>query len=399
MRWKASVSVVPVVLVLVTAVPAQAQSLFSTRGLGVPLLPLDARARALGGIGVGLLGLNTSLVNPADVAGLSWRGVAAVVQPWSGSAELGDESGDIDGTRFPLIRLLLPVSSRTVLSLGFGSTLEQSWAVEIDGFQQLGPDSVPTQDLIESSGGISQISLGISYALSSAFAVGVSGGIYTGNLERTITRTFADSTITADPFFERLRWDYSGPQASVGVRIDPAPFLRLGTSLSVSPDLDVDATEGDAEDGEAKLPLKLTTGASGYLSPELLLAIGAEYASLDDGAVFEFADSVAQQRSTWRFGGGLEWEGARSGDRVFPIRLGASWAQLPYFDLGEEPATEWSGSLGVGFRLASDQTGPRAVADATFERGRRAGLESELNPGGLSESFWRFTFSLALFGN
>lgn len=146
MRWKVIAPVIPVVLVVVTALPAQAQSLFSTRGLGVPLLPLDARARALGGIGVGLLGLNASLVNPADVAGLRRRGVAAVVQPWSGSAELGDETGDIDGTRFPLIRLLLPVSSRTVLSLGFGSALEQSWAVEIDGVQELGPDSVPTRE-------------------------------------------------------------------------------------------------------------------------------------------------------------------------------------------------------------------------------------------------------------
>lgn len=387
------------VLALATALPAHAQSLFSTRGLGVPLPPLDARARALGGIGVGLLRLNTSLVNPADIAGLRRRGVAAVVQPWSGSAELDDQTGDVDGTRFPLIRLMMPVSSRTVLSFGFGAALEQSWAVEIDGFQRLGPDSVPTTDLIESSGGISQISLGVAFAVTPAIAVGVSGGIYTGNLDRTVARTFNDTTITAEPFFERLRWNYTAPQASVGVRIDPTPFIRVGASLNVSPDLDIDGREGDAEDDEARLPLQFATGASGLLSPELLLAVGADYSWGDPGAVFEVADSVAQQRNTWRIGGGLEWEGARSGDRVFPIRIGASWAQLPYYDLGETPATEWSGALGLGFRMAGDELGPRAVVDAAFERGRRSGLDSELNPGGLTESFWRFTFSLALFAN
>src|SRR5690606_15765444 len=45
-------------LLALLALPAAAgaQSLFSTRGLGVPVEPVDARARALGGIGVGMLG-------------------------------------------------------------------------------------------------------------------------------------------------------------------------------------------------------------------------------------------------------------------------------------------------------------------------------------------------------
>ncbi|MFW6201966.1 MAG: hypothetical protein ACOC8B_05270, partial [Gemmatimonadota bacterium] len=62
------------------ASPAAAQSLFSSPGLGTPLSPVDARAQALGGIGVGLMGLNSSLVNPASVAGVAGRGAAVGMQ-------------------------------------------------------------------------------------------------------------------------------------------------------------------------------------------------------------------------------------------------------------------------------------------------------------------------------
>lgn len=403
MMWKKTI---PVILALASAAPAQAQSLFATRGLGVPLPPVDARARSLGGIGVGLLGLNTSLVNPADIAGLRRRGVTAVLQPWSGSTSLGDETGDVNGTRFPMVRVFMPLGARTVLSLGFGSVLEQSWGVVIDGFEQVGGDSLATRDLILSNGGISQITLGLSYELSPRLAIGVSGGTYTGNLDRRITRTFTDTTFVPDPFDSRTRFNYQALQGSVGVRFDPAPFVRLGASLNVSPELDVDIAEGDGEDDKAELPYRLVTGASGWLSPELLIAVGAEYAWRNEGPVFGSAGTdppaseiIARQRNTLRAGGGLEWEGMRSGSRVFPIRLGGSWAQLPYFDADESPATEWSGSLGLGFRLAGDEFGPLAVADATLERGGRSGLDSSRNPGGLSERFWRFTVSLALFGN
>jgi hypothetical protein len=53
---------------------------------------------------------------------------------------------------------------------------------------------------------------------------------------------------------------------------------------------------------------------------------------------------------------------------------------------------------GIGFRLAGDDLGPLAVADIGVERGGRSGLASTDLPDGLTESFWRFTFSLSLFG-
>ena len=97
------------VAMLVVAAPARAQSLFSARGLGLPVQPVDARSRALGGVGVGLFGLNMSMVNPAEIAGFSRRGVTAALQPTMTDITIGDASDNVNGTRFPLMHAVLQI--------------------------------------------------------------------------------------------------------------------------------------------------------------------------------------------------------------------------------------------------------------------------------------------------
>jgi len=377
-----------------------AQSLFATRGLGVPAPPVDARSRALGGTGIGLLGLNTSLVNPADVAGIGRRGVSAALQPGSASPELAGESGSISASRFPLIRFMYPLSARVTASLGYGSFLEQSWAVELEGSEQIGSQTVVTRDVIQSTGGIARVGLGLAWQVTPSFAVGGAAGLLTGNLDRRITRSFGgDSATSLLPFETRLRWDFDGTFFTGGIRLDAAGVARASASLTVMPDVQIDGVEAGARDDQTQMPMRLNAGASGILSNTLLAAAGAEWTRGAAGPVFEAIDATAQQRDTWRVGGGFEYEGIRSRAKSYPLRLGASWAQLPYYNAGETPATEWSASVGIGFRLAGDEAGPLAVADMAIERGGRSGLQSTALPDGLKEPFWRFTFSLSLFGN
>ena len=52
-------------LSVLSAGAAPAQSLLSARGLGLPLEPVDARARGLGGLPLGLPDAQMSMVNPA----------------------------------------------------------------------------------------------------------------------------------------------------------------------------------------------------------------------------------------------------------------------------------------------------------------------------------------------
>jgi hypothetical protein len=391
-------------LIAATQSTATAQSLFATRGLGVPIAAVDARARALGGIGVGLFGLNNSLVNPAEMAGIGRRGVAAALQPVSGTTRFDGAEDSFSGSRFPLVRMTYPLSQRFALGAGYGAFLDQSWGIVREGTEPIGGRDVRVEDLIQSTGGIAHGSVGLAFVITPRIAVGAAGGVYTGSLDRRVARSFPEDEDTLQPFDERVRWDFLGPFGTFGVRYDPDPALRIGASVTASGDLRARGVIGEANDARFNLPLRMNVGASGWLSPLLLASLGVERG----GAPSDFVQlpqngGIGEQpgsevRSTWRIGGGLEYEGMRRGQRIYPVRLGGQWAELPFAGSGETTPTEWSVSAGLGFRLAGDQASPLAVVDAAIERGGRSGLVSDAFADGLSESFWRFTVSLALFG-
>ncbi|MEX1182273.1 MAG: hypothetical protein WEF86_03490 [Gemmatimonadota bacterium] len=378
-------------LLLLSATPLTAQSLFSTRGLGVPMPAVDARAAALGGIGVGLIGFHTSLTNPAELAGVTRRGVTAALQPVTTSFDVAGAEDGTAGTRFPLIGVVYPASDRIVASLGFGSFLEQSWGILTQSSQVIGDRTYEVSDLQSSRGGIAQARVSAVYSFSPTFAVGAAAGLLTGNVTRTVVRSFVDSTgILLRPFEQDLSWRYSAPIASVGMRLDVAGRVRLGASALVGGKLKAHGTSDDADDRVYGAPLELSAGASARLTSLVLGTIGAVWSRMPE------TEGAALTQETLRVGGGIEYQGLRFGERTFPLRLGGHWSELPYHAAGEEAPAEWGLGGGFGFRLG-DPMDPAAVADVAIERGGRSGLGSADLEGGLEESLWRFTLSLSLF--
>jgi long-subunit fatty acid transport protein len=374
------------------AQPLHAQSLYNTRGLGAPAPAVDARAATLGGVGVGLIGFHTSMVNPAELAGLTRRGVSAVLQPVSTSAELDGVRDGTAGTRFPVLRIIYPVGDRVVASLGYGSWLEQSWSIRTESTQQIGAQEITVTDVQQSVGGIAQLRLGASYRISPTLSVGAAAGLYTGNVERVAARGFTGDTLgTLFPFEQRMRWTYLAPLGSLGVRWDLAGVARFGASATFGGALEAEGVDGPAEDRSYGAPMELAAGASARINPLL---------TLNGGAVWSrppATEGTTISRDALRVGAGLEYQGVRSGARTYPIRLGGRWEQLPYHLQGEAPAEERSVGLGFGFRLG-DPGNPAAVADIGLERAERTGLTGGA-VASLDERLWRFTLSLSLFGN
>lgn len=385
------------VATLLVAAPARGQSLFSARGLGLPVQPVDARTRALGGVGVGLFGLNMSMVNPAEIAGFSRRGVTAALQPTMTDISIGDASDNVTGSRFPLMHAVLPVGSRVVLGLGYGASYDQFWSIEMQDTVMIGDSQVGVTDVVRSDGGLGQARLSAGVMLTHNFAVGAAVGLHTGSLERQVDRTFGDSTIY-NPFTTQIRWDYSGVIGAVGARWDPDPALRLAASATFGGDIEAEGKEGDAVSRSFSTPLRVAFGASGLLGTELIATLGAEWSEAEAEADGGAALPLATADETWRVGGGIEWSGRPDATRSFPIRIGGSWANLPYHLADEEKATEWTVGGGIGMRLADAAREPYAAADVTLERGSRSGFASPTIESGLEESFWRVTISLSLFG-
>jgi hypothetical protein len=373
------------------AAPAAAQSLFSTRGLGVPVPAVDARAAALGGIGVGLIGFHTSLTNPAELAGVTQRGVSAAFQPVSTSFDVADAQDGTSGTRFPLMTIIYPFGQRLVGSIGYGSFLEQSWGVLTQSTQVVGGETYDVTDLLRSRGGIAQARVSAVYSLSPSLAVGAAGGLLTGNVQRVAGRVFTD-TLGAQfrGFSEELRWEYRAPIGVVGVRWDIAGRMRLGASALFGGELNATGGTSRSDDRTYGAPLQVSAGASARLTPLMMVTAGTVWSRMPA------TDGVTLMQETLRVGGGIEYQGLRSGLRTYPLRLGGHWAQLPYYQQGENTPTEWGVAGGMGFRLG-DPTNPAAVVDVGVERGGRTGLGSATLSTDLTESLWRFSVSLSLF--
>jgi hypothetical protein len=378
----------------VLATPAYGQSLYSTQGLGVPVEPVDGRARALGGIGLGLLGPNVSLTSPATPAGMRARGIAGAFQPSRRTMTFEGAEGTVEATRFPLMRLLYPIGGRGTASVGYGGFLDQSWAVSTATTVALEDRTVTATDLVESTGGIAQLTADFAYQLTPALAVGLGAGAYTGGVERRITRTFDEAVEPpVRDFTTDLSWSYDAPLLRAGVRWDPMTMLRVAGSVTWAGELNVEA-EGDGDSFTADMPLQVAVGASGFLAPRLLLALSTRWAGWSSAAdAFTADDGAETVGDTWEVGTGIEWEGMGSGDRRYPVRLGFHYGQLPFMLEGATP-TEWSLAAGLGMRLAQEDAGPLATVDLALERGGRS---SGATPD-LEESFWRATVSLNLFG-
>lgn len=384
-------------LLLILPVSAQAQSLFGTQGLGSPLMGLDARARGLGVNGVGLMGLTTSVLNPADQAGIFRRGISASFQPSGGNVSFNGEEGDLGGTRFPVLQVFYP-SGRLTFTLGYSGLLDQSWAIIDEGEEVLGDETIPVVDVVRSSGGLNEIKLGAGYYVSDRIAVGVSAGLNTGNVRRTLTRQYSDSSLLL-PFTTAKNWEYSGLTGTVGVRWNPLAQVRVGASVSWNGALDAEPDSLTAGTYAYDMPLRVHAGVSANLTPRLLVAVSGSVANWGSGSyAAPGTDATTVADRAYDVGAGIEWSELRTGERIFPIRLGVRKSQLPFHAIGESAASELSFSGGIGFQLSGDDFGPLAVADVGFERGNREGWESTANPDGLSEDFWRVTVSLSLFG-
>jgi hypothetical protein len=352
-----------------------------------------------------LPGLNASLVNPADLAGIVRRGVSATIQPYYGSDRLGDAQDNLAATRFPEIQLIYPFRTNMVLSLGWGGFLDQTWSVFANGVETVGGLPVDTRDEIRSTGGLSQLRLSYAYQVSKKFSVGAFAGLFTGGVQRLLTRTFSD-TLNFATFTETNNWDYRATLGGVGFHWDPGADTRIAGVVSGSTQLQANGRTIDALNARYDMPVRVAFAASQVIGPRLLAVGSAQWTNWNTTTNFAAPGTLQaapiSARKTWELGGGLEWERLRSPTRVFPLRFGFRYAQLPFTPASITGVTgtapkEISGAVGLGLRLASDEFGPLAVADISVERGQRSGWDGAFT-GGLTENFWRISASINLFG-
>ncbi len=379
-----------VALILVPAAPQEAvgQSALGAGGLGLLSEGRDARARGLGVPGIGMRGWYLSLEDPAAQAGIGLPSIMAGFQPATGEGD-GDMSSG--GTRFPAAGVAYPLG-RHVLSVQFGSFLDQEWEARVERTVSLSGEAVDAVDRYESVGGIGQVRVGWATRLGEAVAVGLSGGTQVGSLERRFSRTLDEAAVgpEMEPFRTSGRWRASGAVVSAGAIWDPSSLLRLSVSAEWDDDMTLEplaATEG----GSRESPMATTVRAGGTFALTPRVAFVAGVSRADWSGMDEALGGNAARDLAWGYGGGVEWVAGSVLGRDIPVRLGARRQDLP-FHFDGEPAREGSVSGGFGLHLVDSGELPVARIEVSLERGSR-------DAGAFSEDYWRTTVSLRLAGS
>lgn len=364
---------------------ASAQSPFGVQGLGLPLEPMNARARALGGMGVGLMGSSLMPTDPAAAAYILAPTLHLSAQPFWGDADLGGDSFTGQGTRFPLMGIAFPVMSLGgTATLTLGGFMDQRWEVEREGTEELGGVEIPVLEEFASDGGVSTVRFGWAQRIGDRLAVAADLGGRVGSVTRTFTRTLdtSDLQTVVDPYVESVQWQYSGFSTSLGVLFAPLEILRVSGTLTLSGDLEAKpASSSEKEGATYKIPTEYRVGVAARMTPRLAMNVGLSHANWEASSDGLEPETVAG--AVWGFGAGAEWLGPQVASRFFPIRLGFRRNDLPFQFDGQTP-TETAFSGGIGLNLTPSNAVVLGAVDLALERGSR-------EAGTLSETFWRGT--------
>lgn len=374
-------------LLLIPAHGLAAQSLFSARGLGYPLDPIDSRSRGLGGVSLGLGAGEISWTSPASVIGLPAPGLVAAYQYDQFTND--DAATDFTGqtARFPLILAAFPIADRFVAIAGYGAYLDQNWRLEQADTLTLGGEDVGIVDRNSSEGGIARLRTGAAMEIIEGLGIGLTLDGYTGSVDRVRGRLFPGE---ATPGCCLSSWSYTGLGYSAGIHYSAGDAFSVAGSASYGGTLKATSSDSLGTTTEYELPMLVRVGASARLAQNLLLAAGGSW----DGWSSVDADlgTGAEVQDSWTAHGGLEWDGMSFRDRPLPIRLGYRSGKLPFATEGvTDGATEQAFTGGAGVLLG----GGSIRSDFSIEVGSRSGEALPV----LNESFWRFGFSVRILGS
>jgi hypothetical protein len=368
---------------------ADAQTPVTDLGLGYPVPPIDARAAALGGTGIGLLGGSFSSRNPADLTMFNAPAVGATLAPESVKLKTVEGEQTMGRSRFVVVQGALPYRQWR-FGLNVNAELDQDWDVLLTDTLRTGFGDYPYQERRQHDGGVSSVGLSVAYRMG-PLGIGIEGSALTGNLRQVFRRSFDPAV--GDPSNQigaaagDARWSFGGWRFRGGLTGHLGRRVLLSASVTAYTDLEAQRdTFGIILPKQTfDMPLELAGGGSAVLGQNLLVAVAGGYRgwSVTDFRLFD-----TQSADVVWAGGGLEYVGVRLLNLPTPLRVGYRYTDLPFYDGNFEQLSEQAFTFGFGVRIA----GGRATFDLGVEIGSRGDLEST----GTEESFQRFSLSMGI---
>lgn len=383
-------------MLLATAAPAGAASVFSAGGLGEPSLEEPARLRALGGAGAAEHGARSfSLVNPASVAEVDHLMLEGTVAPslrrvsaLSSASETGRE------TVVPSLRALVRVPGG--FTLGAAYVLGTNGRFAVTRAESLG---APSTLNVVGTGGLELIRITAARRISPAINVGADYEVVAGSFREDWTRDFTDPALVTTRDTLETTWERQG-HWRFGAQLHHNTW-GLGAVYELSRRLPLAETQRTSgtfvreEHQNLRIPSGFTVGAMAPVTERLRAVAQYRRANWDRESLE--SDRV-DFRAMQRWSAGLELLPASDASRFFtrlPLRAGVNVLTWPDL-LVRTGATDISGgtagvkevsfSLGTGIR-SQDKGG---AIDLSLEGGSRGNKDAL----GATEKFLRLAISL-----
>jgi hypothetical protein len=346
---------------------AAADSVFGIRGLGLLGRPLSGRSFAAGGAfalfdaaGVG---------NPSSLA--QWLGPAG----WGvGAASArrfsdGPLSASMGSTRFPLFGFAVPAGQRLVVGVSVSDYIDRTWSVKTTHDSTLRDTTVTLTDVANSTGGVTDLRLGVAYRISPSVVAGLGFHTLAGSTQLSVARTFSDSGFIA--YNDVATTAFSGVGVSLGLQARLNDHLAVAGAARLNGRLTAKADDGAI----ARIAMPVEISGSVMFAPRRGVGFAAivGYQSWARAANDLAAAGQERSQSVWNVAVGAEIDAFSFLGQKLPLRVGYHFRQLPFPVVGAR-LSEQGISGGLGLTLA----GGRATLDAGAEVGRRtAGSATE----------------------
>ncbi|HWZ60854.1 MAG TPA: hypothetical protein VNW46_17850 [Gemmatimonadaceae bacterium] len=328
---------------------AGAQGNVSTLGQGYPPGQLSTRDMGSGGA-FGEIDAESPL-NPAALSAWGSIGLHFQYDPEFRTVTANGVTEHTTTNRFPLFIGAIPISHFT-LGLSFSTLLDRTWETNVTQTlaPQIGDVGLPSTETttFRSTGGISDLRLGVAWSATPWLAVGAGVDWFTGQNQILQQVTFSDTT--PGRFFPSVNnstISYGGIGASAGIILRPIHSLALAGSFRVGGN--VRAREGDSTTlANGNIPARAGgqiafTGIPG-------VSLGArvdweQWSKLNDLSV---GDVTAKDGLGWSVG--TDVQAFSLFGRTIQLRLGGGRRALPYVVAGTQiNETDLSGGVGIPF--------------------------------------------------
>jgi hypothetical protein len=344
-------------LPLASASASAQESVFALQFLGVSEETGDGRARSLGVLGVGLDETRTAIVlNPATLGGANHMSLSVMAVAGSRETTDMDSQQRFGMARFPQLRGALPLFGKVVFTTGFMAmrNFRGEFTLEPDQI-----DDLTYAQRFERDGTLYVVPVGLAGSLGPLLRVGATADFMLGTIDEAWI-TEGESLL---PLSSRRRDRLSGITATLGVLLQPTPWLELGATYS--PEFDVqrerrETLESAAPGGSSSTPFRDATANSTFRFPKVW-RLGA---SVRLGSRLLLSGDYLWRQ--WEAYGGSSYEAEKVGDEIragggvelnpngrVAFRVGGSRWTWPQY-VGGERLRETTLHLGVGIAIHPD---------------------------------------------